>query len=192
MTAVNAAGQSQAAASTDASKAVVKTLGKDEFLKLMLTQLKYQNPLEPMSDNEFIAQMAQFSSLEQMQNVNTNLESLTALTQMSALDVSTSFAVSLIGKEIGYLDNGGVRQKGIVSSIQIMSGVPQLIIGDKVVGLGRVVEVKPVIQEAEEVEEVEEDQEEDQTAQEANESDQAGNAPADNNPAADGTETDIS
>ena len=45
-------------------------LDKDAFLKILVTQLKYQNPLEPNKDNEFIGQMAQFSSLEQSQNSN--------------------------------------------------------------------------------------------------------------------------
>ena len=47
----------------------VKTLGKDDFLQLMITKLRYQDPLKPMDDEDFIAQLAQFSSLEQMNNI---------------------------------------------------------------------------------------------------------------------------
>ena len=51
-------------------KQTSSNLGKDEFLNLLVTQLQYQDPLEPSKDTEFIAQMAQFTSLEQMQNLN--------------------------------------------------------------------------------------------------------------------------
>ncbi|MDR2664982.1 MAG: hypothetical protein LBC21_01745 [Oscillospiraceae bacterium] len=50
------------------------TLGKNDFLKLLSAQLQYQDPLEPVKDSDFAAQLAQFSSLEQMQNLNTTME----------------------------------------------------------------------------------------------------------------------
>ncbi len=53
-----------------------KTLGKDDFLKLLITQLSHQDPTQPMSDQQFIAQMAQFSSLEQMQNIAHSIEAM--------------------------------------------------------------------------------------------------------------------
>jgi flagellar basal-body rod modification protein FlgD len=61
-------------------------LGKNDFLNLLVTQLRYQDPMKPVDDKEFIAQMAQFSSLEQMQNMNTTL--------------AQSHAYSLIGKQV--------------------------------------------------------------------------------------------
>lgn len=54
-------------------------LGKDAFLKLLITQLKYQDPLNPMEDREFIAQLAQFSTLELMQNLSNDFTSMKAM-----------------------------------------------------------------------------------------------------------------
>ena len=59
---------------SEESAEVKKDLGKDDFMTLMIMQFQNQDPLEPMEDTEFLAQMAQFSSLEQMQNMNDGLE----------------------------------------------------------------------------------------------------------------------
>lgn len=79
-------------------------LGKDDFLNLLITQLKNQDPLNPTDSTEFTAQLAQFSSLEQLNNVNTNLEQL----QNFQASANNSQAVSLLGKEI--TTNGNFMQ----------------------------------------------------------------------------------
>ena len=58
-------------ATTSAAKS--QTMGKDDFLRLLVTQLQAQDPLNPMDSTGFTAQLAQFSSLEQLQNINSNL-----------------------------------------------------------------------------------------------------------------------
>ncbi|WP_035179074.1 flagellar hook assembly protein FlgD [Alkalihalobacterium bogoriense] len=71
-------------------------LGKDDFLKMLITQLQNQDPLNPMEDREFIAQMAQFSSLEQMTNMSTAIQQFVK-TQTSQNLVQHS---ELIGKKV--------------------------------------------------------------------------------------------
>jgi flagellar basal-body rod modification protein FlgD len=78
------------------TSAAVEILGKDDFLNLLVTQLQNQDPLNPAESTEFIAQLAQFSSLEQLFNINDSLENM-ALFQTA---VTNSQAVSYIGKEI--------------------------------------------------------------------------------------------
>lgn len=72
------------------------SLGKDDFLKLLITQLANQDPTNPMQDREFISQMAQFSSLEQMTNMNTTMQKFIDSQQQNTLIAYNQF----IGKEI--------------------------------------------------------------------------------------------
>jgi flagellar basal-body rod modification protein FlgD len=73
-----------------------KRLGKADFLNLLVTQLKYQDPLEPMKNSEFIAQTAQFSALEQMQELNQNVESQMSLQR----NMSDMMKTQYIGKTV--------------------------------------------------------------------------------------------
>ncbi|MDR1378969.1 MAG: flagellar hook assembly protein FlgD [Synergistaceae bacterium] len=88
--AVNSTSDASSAISSDqlasASRAVTNELGKDAFLKLLIAELSNQDPMNPMSDRDFIAQMAQFSSLEQMTNMNTELEKMSGAGQYSAVN----------------------------------------------------------------------------------------------------------
>jgi flagellar basal-body rod modification protein FlgD len=75
-------------------------LGKDDFLKLLITQLRYQDPLEPMKGTEFAAQLAQFSSVEQLANINTNLTQTLATNQLMTQSIGNSLAATMIGKGV--------------------------------------------------------------------------------------------
>jgi flagellar basal-body rod modification protein FlgD len=72
------------------------TLGKDDFLQILVAQLEAQDPLAPMEGQEFASQLAQFSSLEQLTNVNSNLEA----SQAFDLALSNSSSIALIGKTV--------------------------------------------------------------------------------------------
>lgn len=76
-------------------------LDKDAFLNLMVTELKYQDPMNPMDNTEYVAQLAQFSSLEQLYNVNENLSDNAFLTQ----SMHNSIVSSMIGKEVKATSN---------------------------------------------------------------------------------------
>lgn len=116
--------------SNNSSSTTAKTdnqLGKNDFLKLLVTQLRYQDPLKPMDDTAFVSQMAQFSSLEQMQNMNTS--------------TLTTQATQMIGKEIAWNDEKGDLQSGIVSSVKMVDGQPQVMVGTTGVGLDKILTV---------------------------------------------------
>jgi len=80
-------------------------LGKDQFLELFIAQLKNQDPLNPMDGQEFAAQLAQFSSVEQLTNINKQLSDQAALGQMIALGISTGNAIGAIGHTVTASDN---------------------------------------------------------------------------------------
>lgn len=83
-------------------------LGKDDFLTLLVAQLQNQDPLNPMDGTDFTAQLAQFSSLEQLQNMNTNLESMHTTETIQTYSNAVSFigkTVTALGSQI-YVNNG--------------------------------------------------------------------------------------
>jgi flagellar basal-body rod modification protein FlgD len=79
-----------------------EALGKDDFLKLLITQLQNQDPLSPMDNSQFLAQMAQFSSLEQMQNLNASFDESMLISQ----SLSNSSAAGFIGRHVRAAGDG--------------------------------------------------------------------------------------
>jgi flagellar basal-body rod modification protein FlgD len=78
----------------------VKSLGQDEFLKLLVAQLRNQDPNNPLQPHEFAAQLAQFTSVEQLTQLNDELSYQTEAVQLSALIGKTGFSAALIGKAV--------------------------------------------------------------------------------------------
>lgn len=89
-------------------------LGKDDFLTLLITQLQNQDPLNPTDSVEYTAQLAQFSSLEQLSNINANIEYL----HLYQASINNAQAVSFIGKEITALGNAVQVNDGVADSCE--------------------------------------------------------------------------
>ena len=109
----------------------VKMLGQNEFLKLLVTQMRNQDPMQPVSDTEFIAQMAQFSSLEQTKTMSADI---TKLRQGNDFLQATN----LLGKEVRLSLGDMAFTKGIVTDLNVKDGEARIIVGDKTYTLDQV------------------------------------------------------
>lgn len=133
--------------STSAASSIVDQLGsrsenvkqsqldKDAFLKLISAQLKYQDPMSPTDNKDFMSTMAQITSLEQI----TNLANATADQIFSGHMTS---GVQMIGKNVSFLKEDGTPGNGVVESVQVLDGKVYLQIGDEKVPVNGVQEVK--------------------------------------------------
>jgi flagellar basal-body rod modification protein FlgD len=115
------------------------TLGKDDFLKILTTQLENQDPTSPLDNKDFIAQMAQFSTLEQMTNLSQSLDSF--IKSQSNSQMSGFSAV--IGKDITWEDPATqVQSTGVVSGVSLSGGNYYYLIGDQKVPVEQVTDIK--------------------------------------------------
>lgn len=119
----------------DTSKDSKETkISTEMFLKLLVAQLKYQDPLEPQKDTAFVTQMAQMSSLQQMQQMNASLQNAQAF--------------DMIGKEI-YAEvfdkdtHMTTPFAGIVDSVFIKDGIPYVVVGNQAINIADVKQVFP-------------------------------------------------
>ncbi len=104
-------------------------LGRDSFLKLLVTELQHQDPTSPMNDREFISQMAQFSTLEQMSSMNTTIQHLNRSARLGE-------AYALLGKRVEASNPvTGKSVKGTVSSIFYKNDEIKLKVDNNIIGL---------------------------------------------------------
>ena len=109
-------------ATTSSTAVQSNTLNQEEFLKVLLTNLQFQDPLKPLDNQEFLAQMAQFSSLEQTRQVNDKIEQLLTIQ-------SSTQSIGLIGKTVEVsTSNGSIA--GTVTTANFQSGSPVFTIKD--------------------------------------------------------------
>lgn len=115
------------------------TLGKDQFLKILITQLQNQDPMQPMEDKEFIAQMAQFTSVEQLMNIST---------QITAMNQSLGSVSGLIGKDITWTDpKTELSKSGNVESIVVSSGIQYAVVGSDRIALTNITQIQNAVPE---------------------------------------------
>jgi len=116
-------------ANTAAQRPMAKVLGQDDFLKLLTMQMQNQDPMNPQTNTDFVAQMAQFTTLEQSRSMTNSLQSIQA-----RQDVQT--AVQLLGKPVQLSDG----RMGLVEKVTLDStGAPTLQVGSNTYKLNQVV-----------------------------------------------------
>lgn len=111
----------------------VQTLGQDDFLKLLVAQMSQQDPMNPVKDTEFIAQMAQFSALEQSKAMMQDMASLRANTLLGSTVTVTN----------DDYDSG--LDTGVVSSVLMEKGVPKLLVNGRRYELSDVIRIDPTV-----------------------------------------------
>jgi flagellar basal-body rod modification protein FlgD len=122
-------------AAVPASTGTADALGQADFLLLLTKQMQNQDPLSPLSGTDFVTQLAQFSSLQGVQQLNTSI------TQMLTLQQVTQGA-NLIGKQVAFASGGNVQAgSGKVTAIQISGGTVQMVVGNQTVPLSQLTSV---------------------------------------------------
>jgi flagellar basal-body rod modification protein FlgD len=130
--------QSNAAGSRNDSGSNSGILDKDDFLKILMVQLRHQDPLEPLQDREFIAQMAQFSALEQAKTMQQDISGMHD-------DEQNGQAVTLLGHDVQVLDAKGKTILGTVNAVMIEAGTPKITVNGKNYTLDQVIAVSPAV-----------------------------------------------
>lgn len=137
---------SSTSSKNSSSSSAANILGKDDFLKLLITELKYQDPTKPMDNYEYISQMSTFSSLEQMQNLNSSFTELsTTLNDVMLPSMLLQQSSSMIGKAVTYTStttaDGASTTKeleGVVESVVMKDGGLYYVIDGKEVDASKV------------------------------------------------------
>lgn len=126
------------------TQAAAQSLDKNAFMKLLVSQMQHQDPLSPVANEDFVAQLANFSSLEQLQGLNQSVIAMIALNQSNALLAQLTQASDLIGKNVSWQDyDTQAEHAGTVDSVKVVDGDTMLSIDGQDVPLVLVTEILP-------------------------------------------------
>lgn len=120
-------------ATASAFRMPVQQMGQEDFLKLLVAQLSAQDPMNPQKDTQFIAQMAQFSALEQSRAMQSDISAMRGEQQLEQ-------ANSLIGRNVAVQSDAGVVT-GVVTGLNVATGKPQIVINNRSYALSSVLGV---------------------------------------------------
>lgn len=112
-------------------------LGKDEFLKLLVAQMQFQDPLDPQDNAEYVAQLAQFTSVEQMTNLNDRLNAVGLMVAEMGVNTVIDQLNGIIGRDVRWTTKETVDGKevetshiGKVSAVKIVDGKPKVVVDE--------------------------------------------------------------
>ncbi len=115
-----------------ATASATPSVSKDEFLKLFVAQLKNQSPMDPLKGHEFIAQLAQFSSVEQLTSLNASFADNLKFQQLTG-------GSEFIGKKATYVDlDGGGTATGVIQGAMVLDDSISVVIGNKEIPIANV------------------------------------------------------
>jgi flagellar basal-body rod modification protein FlgD len=139
----NVTGTTSGTATTTGTNSTDSTsLDKQAFLQLLVAQLQNQDPMSPMDNSQFVAQLAQFSSLEQLSNMATAMDELKeSMVTLNSQSLLTQGA-AMIGKEVTWTDGDGASQSGTVTSVKWADGSLALVVGETELSLEDISEIK--------------------------------------------------
>jgi flagellar basal-body rod modification protein FlgD len=115
-------------------------MGKDVFLKLLVAQMRYQDPSKPVDSSQMMSQTATFTQVEKLEQLASQNAALLALQRATS-------AGALVGQTITYTDSTGAQASGVVSSVRLGTDTTEAVamIGDTEVAMGRVTEISRTV-----------------------------------------------
>jgi flagellar basal-body rod modification protein FlgD len=116
----------------------VQTLDQDDFLKLLVAQFTSQDPLNPKQDTEFIAQMAQFSALEQAKSMQADISRLRSEQQLLQ-------ANALLGRAVEVQTSENLSAVGTVEAVQVEAGTPKIVVDGQAYELQQLIAITPAL-----------------------------------------------